>query len=41
MLTYNVDVSDCLTNGARGLLCGVERTEDGNIKKLLIKFHII
>jgi len=38
MLTYNVDVSDCLTNGARGLLCGVERTEEGNITKLLIKF---
>ena len=38
MLTYNVDVSDCLTNGARGLLCGVERSEEGTVTKLLIRF---
>ena len=38
MLTYNVDVSDCLTNGARGLLCGVEKNESGIVTKLFIKF---
>ena len=32
MLTYNVDVSDCLTNGARGTLIGFEKNENRVVK---------
>ena len=38
MLTYNIDVSDCLTNGARGCLIGIEKDKRGNINKLFVKF---
>ena len=38
MLTYNIDVSDCLTNGARGLLVGIDKTNDGIITRLYIHF---
>ena len=40
MLTYNVDTSDGLTNGARGELIGVIDDEVGNISKLIIEFEI-
>ena len=39
MLTYNVDTSDGLTNGARGELIGIEETKKGDISKLIIKFE--
>ena len=38
MLTYNIDVSDCLTNGARGELVGIENDNNGVINKLFVKF---
>ena len=41
MLTYNVDTSDGLTNGARGQLVGIEEDKKGEISKLLIKFELI
>ena len=40
MLTYNVDTSDGLTNGARGELVGMIEDVKGNISKLVIKFEI-
>ena len=39
MLTYNVDTSDGLTNGARGELIGIIEDVKGNITKLVIKFE--
>ena len=39
MLTYNVDTSDGLTNGARGELIGIIEDPKGNITKLVIKFE--
>ena len=41
MLTYNVDTSDGLTNGARGELIGIVKDTKGNISKLVIKFENI
>ena len=38
MMTYNVDTSDGLTNGARGELLGFVDDANGNISKLIIKF---
>ena len=38
MLTYNVDTSDGLTNGARGELIGIIKDGNGNISKLVVKF---
>ena len=38
MLTYNVDTSDGLTNGARGELVGIIHDAKGNISKLVVKF---
>ena len=38
MLTYNVDVLDCLTNGARGKLMGLEKGKNKKIIKLFVKF---
>ena len=38
MLTYNVDTSDGLTNGARGELIGIMENTKGNISKLVVKF---
>ena len=40
MLTYNLDTSDGLTNGARGDLIGVIEDEKQNISKLIIKFEV-
>ena len=39
MLTYNIDTSDGLTNGARGELIGIISEASGNISKLVIKFE--
>ena len=39
MLTYNVDTSDGLTNGARGELIGIIKDAKGNISKLFVKFE--
>ena len=39
MLTYNVDTSDGLTNGARGELIGIIEDVKGNITKLVVKFE--
>ena len=40
MLTYNVDVTDGLTNGARGELVGLMEDEKGSICKLIVKFEV-
>ena len=40
MLTYNVDTSDGLTNGARGELIGIEESKKGDISKLIIRFEM-
>ena len=40
MLTYNVDTSDGLTNGARGDLLGIIKDEKGNASKLIVKFEV-
>ena len=39
MLTYNVDTSDGLTNGARGELTGIIKDKNENISKLLVRFE--
>ena len=39
MLTYNVDTSDGLTNGARGELTGIIKDKNENISKVLVKFE--
>ena len=39
MLTYNVNTSDVLTNGARGELIGVIEDNNENISKLVVKFE--
>ena len=40
MLTFNVDTSDGLTNGARGELIGMLEDDKNNISKLIIKFEV-
>ena len=40
MLTYNVDVSDGLPNGARGELIGIVEDSKENITKLIVKFEV-
>ena len=40
MMTYNVDTSDGLTNGARGQLIGIIEDDNGNISKLIVKFEV-
>ena len=39
MMTYNVDTSDGLTNGARGELVGMITDAKGNISKLVVNFE--
>ena len=39
MLTYNMDTSDGLTNGARGELIGIIKDAKGNISKLVVEFE--
>ena len=39
MLTYNVDTSDGLTNGARGELIGIKKDGNGNISNLIVRFE--
>ena len=39
MLTYNIDTSDGLTNGARGELIGVQVDEKGTVRKLIVRFE--
>ena len=38
MMTFNIDTTDGLTNGARGTLVAVEKNKHKNISKLIIKF---
>ena len=38
MLIFNVDVSDLLCNGATGAVLGVEQSEKGSIKAVIVKF---
>ena len=40
MLTYNLDVSDGLTNGSQGTLVDIVANNDGRIKFLLIRFDV-
>ena len=39
MLTYNVDTSDGLTNGARGEITGIIKDKKENISKVLVRFE--
>ena len=39
MLTYNIDTSNGLTNGARGDLIGVQIDDQRKVKKLIVKFE--
>ena len=39
MLTYNIDSSEGLANGAREELIGVDVDEKGAVRKLIIKFE--
>ena len=36
--TYNIDVVDCLTNGARGEIIDFVKDNTGNVLKIMIKF---
>ena len=38
MLTYNIDVNDCLTNGSRGEVVAVDKSKSGFVEKIIIKF---
>ena len=38
MLTYNIDVEDCLTNGARGEIVAIEENTSGFVEKIIIRF---
>ena len=38
MLTYNIDVMDCLTNGTRGEIVAFEKSKTGYVEKVIIKF---
>ena len=38
MLTYNIDVNDCLTNGARGEIVAFEKSKTGRVEKVIVRF---
>ena len=38
MLTYNIDVTDGLANGARGEIIGFHRQKGGHLDKVMVKF---
>ena len=38
MLTYNIDVGDCLTNGARGDIVAFEINKTGYVEKVIVRF---
>ena len=38
MLTYNIDVMDCLTNGTRGEIVAFDKSKTGYIEKIIVKF---
>ena len=38
MITYNIDVDDCLTNGTRGEIVAIEENETGFVEKIIIHF---
>ena len=38
MLTHNIDVLDCLTNGARGKIIAFVKSKSGYIERIVIKF---
>ena len=38
MLTHNIDVLDCLTNGARGQIIAFVKSKSGYIERIVIKF---
>ena len=38
MLTYNIDVLDCLTNGSRGEIIVFGKNDNGSIEKIIIRF---
>ena len=38
MLTYNIDVNDCLTNGARGKIIAIEENKSGYVERIIVKF---
>ena len=39
ILIHNIDTADCLTNGQLGILMGILYTVDGEVDKLVVKFH--
>ena len=41
MLTYNIDVIDCLTNGARGKIVDFVKDKCGYVQKIIVKFDEI
>ena len=38
MITYNIDVNDCLTNGTRGEIVAIEENKTGFVEKIVIHF---
>ena len=38
MITYNIDVDDCLTNGTRGEIVAIEENKTGFVEKIIIQF---
>ena len=38
MITYNIDVDDCLTNGARGEIIAIEENNSGYVERIIIRF---
>ena len=38
MLTYNIDVNDCLTNGARGEIIAIEENKSEYVERIIVRF---